>query len=221
MEYREGLPERPERMRRLPLDERGYPVPYFVGYVDGKPDFRTMDAKKLAHAVRLKLCWLCGQPLGRFRTFPVGPMCAINRGTAEPPSHLECARYGVRACPFLVRPHARRREANLPEDTTSAGIMIKRNPGVTCLWTATADYAVRRAGAGVLFVLPDPTAIEWWTEGREATDVEVWESFETGVELLTETTLQHDGAGALDELAGYVRRAIDLLPARPEKMPAG
>jgi hypothetical protein len=26
----------PERIKALPLDDRGYPIPFFVAYVDGK-----------------------------------------------------------------------------------------------------------------------------------------------------------------------------------------
>jgi len=45
--------------------------------------------------VRHKRCWLCGQPLGKFMCFVVGPMCAINKTSAEPPSHRDCALYAV------------------------------------------------------------------------------------------------------------------------------
>jgi hypothetical protein len=37
---RPELTELPLRMRGLPLDERGYPVPWFVAWIDGKPEFR-------------------------------------------------------------------------------------------------------------------------------------------------------------------------------------
>jgi len=34
---RESLPSLPLAMRGLPRDHRGYPVPWFVAWVDGKP----------------------------------------------------------------------------------------------------------------------------------------------------------------------------------------
>jgi hypothetical protein len=34
-------------------------------------------------------------------SFVVGPMCGINRNSAEPPSHKECAQWSARNCPFL------------------------------------------------------------------------------------------------------------------------
>jgi hypothetical protein len=49
----------PARMRDLPLDERGYPVPWFVAWVDGKPEFRAMDRHKFVTAIREKRCWVC------------------------------------------------------------------------------------------------------------------------------------------------------------------
>ena len=71
--------------------------PNFVPFVDGKPEFRGMDAEKMGVCIRHKRCWLCGQPLGKFMTFPIGLTCAVNRNIAEPPSHHSCAEYGARA----------------------------------------------------------------------------------------------------------------------------
>ena len=45
--YAKGLPERPDHIMRLPVDGRGYPVPYFASYFDGKPDFRVIDRDKV------------------------------------------------------------------------------------------------------------------------------------------------------------------------------
>lgn len=126
----------PIRMKRLYVDDRGFPVPFFVGYPDGKhPDHRTVDPLKLAQCIRGKLCWLCGQRLGDLLTCVIGPMCAVNRNTSESPSHRSCALYAVKTCPFLTRPHAHRREAGLPEDISQpGGIAIDRNPGVALVW---------------------------------------------------------------------------------------
>ena len=82
----------PMRMRSLSIDERGFPIPWFVAYKDGKPEFRAMDGEKFVRALRGKLCWVCGQKLGVTMAFVAGPMCGINRTSAEPPSHRDCAR---------------------------------------------------------------------------------------------------------------------------------
>src|ERR1041385_5281600 len=106
---RPGLPELPPKMRALPIDKRGFPVPFFVAMVDGEPDHRMVEPRAVKVCVEQRRCWICGGQLGVFKSFTVGPMCAINRISAEPPAHFECARYSATACPFLSRPHAHRR----------------------------------------------------------------------------------------------------------------
>jgi hypothetical protein len=109
-EMRAGLEPLPGRMLGLPVDKRGYPVPWFVDWLDGEPEFRAMDPEKWAKAIKRKLCWVCGQQLGTRFSFVLGPMCGINRTTAEPPCHLDCARWSARNCPFLTAQMTRRRE---------------------------------------------------------------------------------------------------------------
>lgn len=202
---REGLPMVPGRMRALPIDDRGYPVPYFVAWVDGKPDHRIMDTSKLPRAVKFGLCWMCGQQLGRFKSFCIGPMCSITRTISEPPSHLECLRFAARACPWMTRPHAKRREANLPAEVIEpAGEGIRRNPGAVCIWTTLRFKAWCPEGGGVLFQIGDPEHTEWYAEGRAATRAEVDESIRTGLHLLRGPAAEEDAAnpsaGAVAEL---------------------
>ena len=102
--------EMPSRIARLPTD-RGFPVPWFVAWIDGKPDFRVIAPGRVAEAVNKGKCWVCGGTLFGTRAYVVGPMCAVNRTSAEPPSHRDCARYSAKACPFLSRPTMRRRDA--------------------------------------------------------------------------------------------------------------
>lgn len=210
--YRDDLPQRPERMARLPLDERGYPIPFFVGYVGGRPDFRVFDPHKLKACVERHVCWLCGDPLGRYQTYAIGPMCAVNRVSSEPPSHLECARYAARACPFLVRPRAQRREANFPDDArATAGVMVTRNPGVVALWTSKEPPHLFRAPGGFLFRVGEPCSVEWFAEGRPATPSEVRESFDSGVEILRGVAREQQ-QGAEAHLDREVARALAYLP---------
>jgi hypothetical protein len=108
----------PDRMKHLPLNEQGFPVPYFVPYVDGKPEFRGFDGEKLGICVRHEKCWLCGSQLGKNMVFTIGSMCAVNRVSAEPPSHYGCAHYAAMACPFLSQPRMRRNEVDMPSIST-------------------------------------------------------------------------------------------------------
>src|SRR5215510_13198920 len=159
----------PTRMRHLPISATGYPVPWFVNWLDGEPDFRVVGPGRIGRAIRADLCWLCGETLGKFKAFTIGPMCAVNRVSSEPPSHRECAEYAVQACPFLTRPRMRRNEKDVPEDRIDpAGIMIPRNPGVALIWI-TRDYSPFRArGGGYLFHLDEPESLHFYAEGRPA-----------------------------------------------------
>ena len=205
VEYRAGLPGRPLRVRALPLSDKGYPVPWFVEYVDGKPEFRLMSREKWGRAIRLRLCWICGQPLGANMTFVSGPMCGVNRTSAEPPSHRDCATYAAQACPFLTLPKAIRREAGLPDDTsTVGGVTIARNPGVAMLWT-TRDYGVLKVDNGYVIKMGEPISVEWFAEGRRATRAEVDESIRTGLPALQAMADREQGAPA------ELRRLVDVF----------
>lgn len=211
-EYRKDLPERPPRIARLPLDERGFPVPWFVAYIDGKPDFRVVRENGIALAHKHKTCWLCGEPLGRYGAFVIGPMCGINRTISEPPSHRDCAEYAVRACPFLTRPLAVRNERGVESFTPAAGHGIRRNPGVTCLWV-TREWRPFRAGNGVLFTFGDPTHIEFVREGRTATRAEIEHSIETGIPYLQELA-DAEGQPAVAALKRMRAKFEKYLPAQ-------
>lgn len=216
---RTDMPPLPARLRKLHVDDRGYPVPFFVAWVDGKPDFRTMDGTSLVRAVKFDLCWICGEPLGRVRSFLVGPMCTVNRTTAEPPSHVSCADFAVKACPFLTRPMAKRNERDLPSDAVETGIMIKRNPGVTAQWfVERKGYKPFDAGdRRVLFRMADPTHVVWWREGRSASRDEIMEAIETGLPKLEEVC---DGDTERALLARQMDVAMKYLPPVATTAPA-
>jgi hypothetical protein len=216
MDLRPELSLLPLRMRGLPL-HRGYPVPWFVASVDGVPDFRVMDAGKFARAIREKRCWVCGDVLGRYFAFVIGPMCAITRTTSEPPCHQECARWSAINCPFLSRPHMHRRDGDVPSDAApAAGIPIDRNPGVACVWT-TRDYErFSPPTGGHLLRVGNPTEVQWFAEGRYATRAEVAASILSGFPALVESTMLEPPerrALALDALRSRHQDVKQLWPA--------
>lgn len=220
------LPEMPHRIARLPKDERGYPVPWFVGFFDkggqpcppgeGEPDFRIIAPNRIWDAVTHNKCWVCGIALGVHRVYVIGPMCVINRVTSEPPCHRDCAEFAARACPFLTRPRQKRDHKGLPEDAqAAAGIAIERNPGATALYETKKAKAFRPDGpngSGILFRLGDPERIDWWARGRTATRAEVVESIESGLPLLM-AEAQKQGREAIAELARLHAAAQKYLPA--------
>jgi hypothetical protein len=207
----------PKRIAKLPKDERGYPVPFFVAKDDrGQWDFRMMDGRKLVRAVKDRLCWICGEMLGRHLAFCIGPMCALNRSNAEPPMHKECAEFSVRICPFLLNPDQKRNPRKVHgEYCEPAGEMIKRNPGVTLIWI-TESYDVYRdelrgGVRGLLFRIGDPLEVTFWCEGRPAQRHEVIASLETGLPILLEMA-QTEGPKAVEALYKARDEAYKLLP---------
>src|ERR1700734_4533418 len=102
----------PAQIDRLPRNKARYPVPWFVATIDGQPDFRVIRPGGIREALAREICWTCGIAVRRKedRAFVIGPMCAVNRVSSEPPSHETCANWAAVHCPFLTRPDMRRRE---------------------------------------------------------------------------------------------------------------
>lgn len=211
-------PHMPRAIRQLPRDSVGRPVPFFVEWIKGVPDFRIMNGRNFSRALREHLCWVCGEPMHRARgvdrwpgTFVAGPMCLVNGTSAEPPCHYICAEWSAKACPFLSQPKKVRREANKPEDwAEAAGIALKRNPGVACLIT-TEHWRPYRMDNGVLIHFERPSAVAWLCEGRAATAEEVAYSLSTGLPDLYAMAAE-EGAEAVATLDSYVARAERWLP---------
>lgn len=202
----------PDRIKALPVF-RGYPVPWFVGWVNGEPEFRVADGRKWVIAVKNKRCWVCGGPLGAYLAFVLGPMCGISRTTVEPSCHRECAQWSIENCPFLSRPHMIRREANLPAEAEDApGEGLKRNPGVTLLWIAR-DFSIFHDHNGrPLIRVGDAIETAWFAEGRQATRAEVGHSVAGGLPAL-EALARADGEEGMKALREQMAEFEKLLPA--------
>lgn len=164
----------PERIARLPRDDRDRPVPWFLmRFDDAHVDYRFVDGAKIGQAVDEGRCWVCGERFqrgngARCRTFIVGPTAVFNRTTGEPPMHRDCALYALRACPFLANPNKARRTSNVPEDAYMPGEPILDNPGVAVAWMCRR-FDVDELGDGhVLFRLPYPSGLYVYAEGLPA-----------------------------------------------------
>jgi len=209
--------DEPGRIARLPKNKAGYPVPWFVAWIDGKPDFRVIRPGGIETALRGKLCWVCGIPFLRQedRAFVIGPMCAVNRVSAEPASHLDCAVFSATRCPFLTVPQMVRRERHMPEAAASpAGEMIRRNPGVALVWvTGYKSWSTFSDGnGGRLFNVGEPKRVSWFARGREATRAEVMASIDSGLPILRDMA-ESEGAAAVAELERMHQRALELVPS--------
>ena len=215
--------EMPGRMARLPRDHTGRPVPWFVWWDGDRPDFRVIGKRKPEDAVRHKLCWVCGCPFQRqeHRAFVVGPMCAVNRLSSEPPSHIDCAAYSAVMCPFLSRPQMVRRERGMDEFVEPAGVMITRNPGVAVVWVTKYNAwhwrnAPTRDGkhTSLLFDIGEPAGVRWYHRGRPATREEILAAIDSGLPSLQAAAEADEqrGLAALGELERELEIALTLVP---------
>jgi len=166
----------PERIARLPHDDLGRPIPWFLmRFDDDRPvDFRFVDADKIGIAIRDGRCWVCGERFQRANggaplfTFLVGPLALFNRTTGEPPMHRTCALYTLRSCPFLMTPARRRRTSNLPENRYMPCIPFLDNPGVVVAWMCRRYDVDTLPDGGRLFRLPYPSALYVYAGGLPA-----------------------------------------------------
>lgn len=158
----------PEAVAALPRDARGYPTPFFVAVIDGKPDPRISDGRKKRACVERRLCWICGRPIVFPFAFIGGPLSFKNRAYAEPPSHAECAHYAAQVCPFIVGETLRRgvndkkvEELNL--DTTPGGVWDRPER-----WAVVECHAYRChvVQGDVLFEVIDRRRVTWYAGGR-------------------------------------------------------
>ena len=126
--------EMPERIARLPKDERGYPVTYIAAYIDGKPDLGIQDFSKVLSCVREWRCHVCGEKLGNLGYFISYEPIAKRPRFLDPAIHKECALYSLKVCPYLANPSAKHRSSKmLATDRTDLGEVTGRSHKVVLL----------------------------------------------------------------------------------------
>ncbi len=198
---RSDLPPLPARMYYLPVDDRGYPIPEFVSNIDGKRDFRVVSLDHLTRCIRDDACWICGQRLDVLKAFVIGPLPAIRGISNEPPSHVECAEFAVRACPFLLLPKARHRPTDNPNVRKMPGA-TRSNPGLCCIYIVRG-YAHHEKPKGIIFQAGRAVRVDWYTQGRRATRDEVSAALDASLPSL--------GRGG--DRQAIEKRVAELLPA--------
>jgi len=203
----------PERIRMLRRDHRGYPVPWFVHWdANDQPDFRIVGAGKVEYAITQHVCWICGGPLARNKAFVIGPMCAVNRISAEPPSHRSCSIFAAEVCPFLTKPNMRRNTKDMPAEVVEpGGKMLLHNPGVVCVWV-TREFRLMPVDNGMLFRVGDPIEVRWLCQGKPATRGEVVHAMDRGLPILIDEA-KEDSDEAVQALLQAVNRVRQYLPS--------
>lgn len=99
----------PERMRHLPLDRRGYPIPVIVTTKGGQPQFSINDLDVTNRMIAEDRCTICGGKLFRGRWLVGGGLSALAHDGkfADAPTHQECVYYALKVCPYLAAPNWR------------------------------------------------------------------------------------------------------------------
>jgi hypothetical protein len=205
----------PEKMQALPLDGRCFPIPWFVAFVSGKPEFRLSDPRKIVEGWQREVCWVCGGRLSAYRAWVIGPASAVEGASPEPPSHLECGRFSATACPFLSNPAARRNRRSLPANYSPGADMIDANTNVTALWITKGRGAdLIRTSQGILFKLKPPERIEWFSKGREALNAEASFGLSAAVIELRPHS-EREGVASVRDFEQRLRFVESWLPTAP------
>lgn len=155
----------PERIAALPRDGRGYPVPWFVPVIDGKPDMQLLDERKQLRAIKERRCAVCGEPVGYWIAFITGPLGVANRVVNDPGMHEECARYAIAVCPFIARAGARRAAKHHPDSERAIGGVDAR-PDRMALYVTRSYRAISPDGRNVLIRMAPAARIEWFVDGQ-------------------------------------------------------
>jgi len=165
----------PDAIKRLPLSEDGYPIPWFAQwFLDGKPgavgvgkpDFRFPDRQKRYQSNDTQ-CWICGERLGEEKAFVAGSSIVRTRMVHEPPSHRERAIFAAKASPFICNPKMRRNRTNLPAEDLIINEDVS-HPDTYCVWVTRRFTASRCSGGRKLWRLGDPDVVLWFSGGKEA-----------------------------------------------------
>lgn len=100
----------PDRMKHLKITAKGYPIPFFVKLIDGKPEFKYMDREKQELCIERNLCPICGQKNNKDYAYVItGPIGLKNKVVSDPPMHRECAEYSMAVCPHMLYASAERK----------------------------------------------------------------------------------------------------------------
>jgi hypothetical protein len=143
--------EIPNELSHLKKDERGYPIPFFVPIIDGKPNFKFLSEQKKKECMEKRLCGVCGKKLYKdYHYFLSGPLGLKNTISADPPMHRVCAEFAVKACPHLYLQPAQRKAGKstiidwfIIEDKPEIIVMAKSNKFTKVIDPVTKQWLFR------------------------------------------------------------------------------
>lgn len=170
----------PERMRHLPVDRRGYPVPVIVMIKDGRPEFSINDMDVTNQMIVEDRCTICGGKLFRGRWLVGGGLSALsgNGKFADAPAHNECTHYALQVCPYLATPNwrttigkARAAQNNMVAFGLSDSVDLADATRPECFVAVMASKIdIEQRPFGVTLCRPRPghvMRVEVWRHGRQ------------------------------------------------------
>lgn len=174
--------ELPLRMRGLPKDHRGYPVPVNVFRdTDGRPHFTINDEHVRQRLIRGDACAICGQSLLRGRWFVGGPLSAFHPQGAylDTPMHEECCGYAMRACPYLAtQSFTKRIDSKTLDPDKAGGALVLVDP--TMIPNRPDPFVAVMCTAQALTTLPGSDFVRYLRPKRPYLRAKFWRD---GVQL--------------------------------------
>ena len=166
--------EIPDYLKHLPVDSRGYPVPYIIFIDDqGKPNFRVNNFAKVKECIFYKKCQICGKPLNSDIWFIGGQLSCFHKNGSfiDPPVHHDCGRFALQVCPYMVNssyqspkpPKLKAEDAK----TWDPGQETKRLT-IFC-FVQTKDYACTVYSPTEIYLHPVKPflTVQYWYEGKQ------------------------------------------------------
>lgn len=174
----------PHRIASLPKDERGYPIPVTVALdANGKPDFRVVGMEATQRCFDLRLCAICGEPLGKHVAFVGGPRSVIAHLFHDLWMHAECAKYALQVCPFLAAPKFAYARAEPQLEGMQVQVLESASTDRPVVFgMGVTDKGARQVRNGNDLVIqagPFHT-VQWWARGQEVAPAEAAELAKAG-----------------------------------------
>ena len=156
--------EIPKELSHLKLDDRGYPIPFFVSIINGKPEFRFMDHNRVKMIIENKLCHICGNKLYKdYHYFISGPLGLQNRISSDAAMHRVCAEFSLMACPHLYLQKAERRDNDELGKLVGSqpSPVVKEKPSVLFLVKSSKFKTIEHQGQ--TYIKYNPVSSELYT----------------------------------------------------------
>lgn len=182
----------PDKMKHLPKDKRGYPIPVTFLMDGDVPHFAINDEFQRQKVIQEDRCALCGKDLYRAKYFVGGPLSALHQDGRyiDPPMHRECATYALKVCPYLAAPSysGLEDEAKIPKDPKGRlfidPTMIKERPALFVMIAVpkfraiTGPLATGVMGVRYLEPVMPLMSIEYWLHGEQVPEKQALEMME-------------------------------------------